>query len=67
MHLRCSAGVTGKDWQTAWCQNERHGVQEDIGSMLGAWAELQSRDEFGGGIKGDPHPEVVGLVAQGGE
>ena len=31
------------------------------------WADLKRGDEFGGGVKGDPHPEVVGLVAQGGE
>jgi hypothetical protein len=26
--------------------------------VLGSWAEVQSQDEFGGGVKGDPDPEI---------
>jgi hypothetical protein len=34
---------------------------------LGAWTELKRWDKFGGRVTGDPHPQVVRLVAQGGE
>jgi hypothetical protein len=59
--------VAGKDWQTAWSQGQCHRVQQRIGHVLGAWTQLKCWDQFGGRLKGDPHPEVVGLVAQGGE
>jgi len=42
-------------------------MQQSICHVLGTWTELKRRDEFGNGVKGDPHPQVVGLVAQGGE
>jgi len=42
-------------------------MEQDIGHVLGAWTDLEGGDEFSGWIKGDPHPEVVGFVAQGGK
>jgi hypothetical protein len=57
--------VTGEDRQTAWSQNEYDGVEQGIGHWPGVWPDLEGRDDFSGGIKGDP--QVVGLVAQAGE
>ena len=34
---------------------------------LSARADLEGGDEFGDGIEGGPHPEVMGFVAQSGE
>jgi hypothetical protein len=59
--------VAGEDWQIAWSQDERVGVEQGKGHLLGAWTDLEGGDEFRGWIKGDPHPQVVRLVAQGGE
>jgi hypothetical protein len=42
-------------------------MQQGIRHVLGAWTELKGGDEFGGGVKGDPHPQVMCLVTQGGE
>jgi len=42
-------------------------MEQGIVHELSAWAELESGDEFGGRVTSDPHPQVVGLVVQGGE
>jgi len=49
--------VTGEDRQTARSQDERDGVKQSIGHVLGAWTELECRDQLGGRVKGDPHPQ----------
>jgi hypothetical protein len=59
--------VTGEDGHTAWSQNEGDRMEQGIGHELSAWAELESGEEFGGRVTGDPHLQVVGLVVQGGE
>jgi hypothetical protein len=59
--------VAGEDGETAWSQDERDGVEQGIGHRLGAWTDLEGGDEFSGGVKGHPHPQVVRLVAPGGE
>ena len=41
-------------------------MKQGKGHVLGAWTEPKRRDQFGVWIKGDPHPQVVRLVAQGG-
>jgi len=58
--------VTGKDRQTARSQDEHDGVKQGIRHILGAWAELQRRQEFGHRVKRHLHPQVIGCVAQSG-
>ena len=41
-------------------------LQEGIRHILGAWAELQRRQEFGHRVKRHSHPQVIGCVAQSG-
>jgi hypothetical protein len=59
--------VAGENRQTAQSQDERNGVKQSMGHGLGAWTELKRGDEFGGWIKGDPPPQIMRLVTQGGE
>jgi hypothetical protein len=41
-------------------------MDQSVGEVLGAWAELEGGDELGLGIEGDPDPEIVGLIAESG-
>ena len=59
--------VTRKDWGAAGSQDERDRMDEGMGQVLSPRPDLQGGPDLGHGIKGDPHPEVVRLVAQSGE
>jgi len=59
--------VTRKDRNAAGSQDERDHMDEGIGQVLSPRPDLQGGHDLGHGIKGDPHPEVLRLVAQSGE
>ena len=58
--------ITGTDRHTARGERERDGMDERVGEVLGAGAELAGGDELGFGIKGDPAPGIVRFVAERG-
>jgi len=59
--------IAGEDGETAWSQDERQRMDDGMRHSSSAWADQQRGDEPSDGVEGDPHPEVVGLVAQGDE
>ncbi len=59
--------VEGKGGETSRCEGVCQGMDDRMCHRLSARADLKRGDELGDGVTGGPHPEVVRLVAQGGE
>jgi hypothetical protein len=60
--------ITTEDGQVRRRQGLAHLMDEVMGKGLRAWAEEEGWDELGGGVQGDPQPEIVrGLTGVGEE
>jgi len=59
--------VTRKDRNAAGGQDERDRMDEGMGQVQSPRPNLQGRHDLGHGIKGDPHPEILRLVAHSGQ
>jgi hypothetical protein len=59
--------VTRKDQNAAGSQDERDRMDEGMGQVQSPRPDLQGGRDLSHGIKGDPHPEILRLVAQSGQ
>jgi len=59
--------VTRKDRNAAGSQDKRGRMDEGMGQVPSPRPALQVGPDLSHGIQGDPHPEVLRLVAQSGQ